>query len=207
MNTSTNMNGKSIQPGNKRMLLLQVGEEGVEVFAPLAKKGWVIIADDKSARFLRKLGVEYLSVEQIAGGFDAFSLNLLSSRLLAGILTSRDDEVAMRSLFNKGLDKIDMIVVSLPMGGDPMVEGGNSTLHSLVLAATQNIIGVTIVIDSEDYRDVVKEILSSGENSFETRTNLGVKVFYQLSSHYFSLANVAKFQLERGQPVFSPSVQ
>lgn len=187
----------------KRMLLLEVDEKGVAIFATLLKNGWVIIADGISAGYLRELGVEYIPVEQETGGSDFFSLNLLKKGILAGILSSRDDPKQMKSNLLQRIEKIDMVVASIPTYRNPSDKGFNTTLHALILRSTQNAQNVTLVIDPNDYSRVAKIILENGDTFPEMKLELASKACSHLASHCSSLGRVFNHQM-KGCPKLLP---
>ncbi len=187
----------------KRVLLLEIGRKGVEKFATLVKAGWIIIADEKSAVHIRKLGVEYISFEQVVGGSDIFSLNLLKDRILAGILSSRDNSRQMKANLLQRIEKIDMVVSSAPMSGDPNIEGFNTSLHALILSATRNEQGVTLVTDSNDYDVVVEMILKDGDTTPQMKMELVSKAYSSLAYHLASLSRIINYNL-KGRPKLLP---
>jgi AICAR transformylase/IMP cyclohydrolase PurH len=185
------------------MLLLGVDKGGVAKFATLVKKGWVIIADEKSAEHLQKLGVEYISVEQVAGGNDTFCLNLLDPRIMAGILSLRSDAVQMKSNLLRKIEKIDMVVASIPMRGNPDIEGFNTTAHALVARSAQNTQGLTLVVDSGDHDVIVEMIQKEGDTTPEMKKELVAKAYTHLASHFASLGRIINHQL-KGHPKLLP---
>jgi len=190
----------------KRKALISVSrKEGVVEFArELQGLGFEIISTGGTYGLLKESGVDAVKVSDITGFPEILDgrVKTLHPAIHAGILANRNnaDHMAQLALFN--IEPIDLVVVNLypfketvldedATMGDA-VENIDIGGPTLIRAAAKNWESVTVLVDPQDYPDVLDELRDSGSTSLSTRFRLAAKAFRHTAyydaviSSYFS---------------------
>ena len=190
----------------KRKALISVSrKEGVVEFArELQGLGFEIISTGGTYGLLKESGVDAVKVSDITGFPEILDgrVKTLHPAIHAGILANRNnaDHMAQLALFN--IEPIDLVVVNLYPFKETVLDE-NATMGdavenidiggpTLIRAAAKNWESVTVLVDPQDYPDVLDELRDSGSTSLSTRFRLAAKAFRHTAyydaviSSYFS---------------------
>lgn len=172
-----------------RALVSVHDKRGIVDFArALHEAGIELISTGGTARTLAEVGLPVTPVEQVTGFPEMLDgrVKTLHPKVHGGLLAVRENPAHMEAIAAHGIERIDMVVVSLypfeatVASGAPRAEcieqidiGGPSMLRS----AAKNHAAVTVVCDPADYARVLEEIRAHGDTLPETRAQLAAKVF------------------------------
>jgi len=101
-----------------------------------------------------------------------------------GILADRDDPGHQADMEKHGVAPIDLVVANLyPFGSDPSVDLIDIGGPAMVRAAAKNHAHVGVVVDPDDYEEVLEEIAGSSSLSNELRRRLARKAFAHTAAY------------------------
>ena len=155
-----------------------------------------ILSTGGTAKVLRDGGVSVTDISAYTGFPEMMDgrVKTLHPKVHGGLLGLRDNPEHVKVMAEHGIESIDLVVVNLyqfektvSKEGVTLEEaienidiGGPSMLRS----AAKNFKSVTVIVDPDDYGEVLKEMTSSkGETLLSTRLRLARKVF-QLTHEY-----------------------
>lgn len=189
----------------KRALISVSDKKGILEFAKqLAKLGIEIISTGGTAKVLRDSGLSIKDVSEVTGFPECLDgrVKTLHPLIHGGILAIRDKKEHIETLSKLNISTIDMVIVNLYpfketiLKDDVILEkaienidiGGPTMLRS----AAKNYNDVTVIVDPNDYGDIILEIIEKGATKIGTRQKLATKVF-EHTCHYDTLiANYLK---------------
>lgn len=197
----------------KRRALISVWDkEGIVDFAKeLVKLDWEIISTGGTKKALQEAGLKVIDVENITGFPEAFDgrVKTLHPMIHGGILHVRDNEKHLETLKKLDIKPIDMIVNNLypfketvqkeGVSHEEIIENIDIGGPSMIRAAAKNYKYVTVIVDPNDYEEVLGELKAKGETTINTRRRLAGKVFEHTSqydtliSNYFNNLDNNKF--------------
>jgi phosphoribosylaminoimidazolecarboxamide formyltransferase/IMP cyclohydrolase len=178
-----------------KLALISVSDKrGLGRLAPeLERLGWQIISTGGTARALRNAGCEVLEVADYTGFPEILDgrVKTLHPKVFSGILAAPNPEHE-KELAEVGIPTLDLVVVNLypfretvdrdGVTLDEAVEQIDIGGPSLLRAAAKNHARVTVLVDPEDYPQVLED-LSSGGVDAETRGQLAVKAFRHTAAY------------------------
>jgi phosphoribosylaminoimidazolecarboxamide formyltransferase/IMP cyclohydrolase len=182
------------EPGDVRVrrALLSVSDKaGIVDFARgLSELGVELVSTGGTARALADAGIETRAIEDFTGFPEMMDgrVKTLHPRLYAGLLARRDDESHLRATSEQGIEQVDLVCVNLyPFertiaGGDASeaeaIENIDIGGPTMIRAAAKNQAFAAVVVDPEDYGDVLGELRESqGRLTLERRKQLAAKAF------------------------------
>ena len=174
----------------KRALISVSDKSGIEEFARfLVEHGITILSTGGTAKLLNEKKIPCTEVSKITEFPECLDgrVKTLHPRIHGGILAIRENKEHMQRIEDLGIDTIDLVVVNLYPFKEtvqkPNVEfqecvenidiGGPSMLR----AAAKNHQDVTVVTDPADYAQIMRQIDSAGDTTYQTRFYLAGKVF------------------------------
>ena len=180
----------------KRVLISVSNKIGLIDFAKeLIKLDYEIISTGGTKKTLASAGIKTKSISEITNFPEIMDgrVKTLHPNVHAALLCVRDNEEHMKALEDNKIELIDMIVVNLYPFKDTLLKkdveheelienidiGGPSMLRS----AAKNYKFVTVIVDPEDYDDVIAEIKTLKNTSLKTREYLAAKVFRHSASY------------------------
>ena len=116
----------------------------------------------------------------------------------AGILAIRDNEEHMKTIKERNIETIDMIIVNLypffekvreDLSFEEKVEFIDIGGPTMLRAAAKNFQDVVVISNKDDYKKVMDEIEENGEVSYKTKKLLAGKVFNLMSAYDAAIAN------------------
>ncbi len=182
------------EPGDVRVrrALLSVSDKtGIVDFARgLAGLGVELVSTGGTARALADAGIEARAIEDFTGFPEMMDgrVKTLHPRLYAGLLARRDDEAHLRAASEQGIEQVDLVCVNLYPFERTIARGDASEGEAIenidiggptmIRAAAKNQAFAAVLVDPEDYGDVLGELRESqGRLTLERRKELAAKAF------------------------------
>ncbi len=172
-----------------RALISVSDKTGIIEFArQLNALGWELVASGGTGAALEASGVSVTSVERITGQVELLSgrVKTLHPAIHSGIL-ARDTDADLAQLAEHGFAPISLVVCNLypfsetaqapDISEEEAIEQIDIGGVTLLRAAAKNFARVTVVCDSSDYGEVLKELRADGVTSRQLRRALAVKAF------------------------------
>ena len=186
----------------KRALISVYDKTGISEFVKeLVELGYEIISTGGTKKVLESEGISCLSVEDITHFPEMLDgrVKTLHPMIHGGLLAKRDNKQHMETIAQHEISLIDLVCVNLypfeatiaqpDVTQEEAIEqiyiGGPSMLRS----AAKNFASVTVLVDSQDYELVVKELKTNNDTTLETRQYLASKVYQTTSSYDAAIAN------------------
>ena len=190
---------KSVTPV-KRALVSVHDKTGVaELARGLADAGVRVVSTGGTAAHLKEAEVDVSLVEDETGFPEILGgrVKTLHPKIFGGVLadSTRDDHA--RDMEAQGVEAFDLVVVNLypfeetvarraPRGETiEMIDVGGT---ALIRAAAKNHARVAVVVDPEDYEEVLEEIRSTGGTRLETREKLAGRAFARTAAYDAAIA-------------------
>jgi len=161
----------------------------VELAKELKELGFEIISTGGTYNLLKESGVEAVQVSDITGFPEILDgrVKTLHPFVHAGILANRNNPEHVAQLVLFGIEPIDLVVVNLYPFKETVLDE-NATMGdaienidiggpTLIRAAAKNWESVTVLVDPQDYEQVIDELRDSGSTSLKTRFYLAAKAF------------------------------
>jgi phosphoribosylaminoimidazolecarboxamide formyltransferase/IMP cyclohydrolase len=205
------------QPGEVRVrrALLSVSDKaGIVDFASgLTGLGVEIVSTGGTAAALTEAGIAVRSIDDFTGFPEMMDgrVKTLHPRLDAGLLARRDDDGHLRASAQQGIEQIDLVCVNLyPFErtiarGDASEEEAIENIDiggpTMIRAAAKNQAFAAVVVDPEDYGDVLGELEASGGRlSLERRRQLAAKAFACTARYDVAISTWFAARTETGFP-------
>lgn len=172
----------------------------LELAGFLRKKEVEILSTGGTYKFLKDNGIPVTEVSDVTGFEEILDgrVKTLHPIIHAGILAIRDNKEHMETIKKKNITPIDMVVVNLYPFFDKVKEdltfeekvefidiGGPTMLR----ASAKNFQDVIVLTDVKDYSNIINEIETVGDVSFNTRRTLAGKVFNLMSAYDGAISN------------------
>ena len=191
-----------------RALISVSDKNGIVDFArSLSERGVEILSTGGTARLLDEQGIPVVEVSEYTGFPEMMDgrVKTLHPKIHGGILGRRGtDNLIMEE---HGIQPIDMIVVNLypfeQTVANPDCDLGTAIENidiggpTMLRAAAKNNADVTVIVDSDDYKQVLKEMdKNNGSVTAATRFDLAVKTFEHTANYDGAIANYLGARLE-----------
>ena len=184
----------------KRAIISVSDKSGiVEMARGLEKAGYEIISTGGTARELKNANINVTLISEVTKFPEILDgrVKTLHPIIFGGLLAQSDKPEHRKQLKEQNIMPIQVIVVNLypfektvlqeDVSLEEAIENIDIGGPSLLRAAAKNYRDVTVVIDPDDYKLVLEELLGpEGNISLATRKKMAVKVF-QHTSYYDSL--------------------
>ncbi len=195
----------------KRALISVFNKNGVLKLAKfLSEKGVEILSTGGTYKHLKENGIPVIEVSDVTG-FDEIldgRVKTLHPKIHGGILAIRNNEEHMKTLKEKGITPIDMVVVNLYPFFDKVdsdisfqekVEFIDIGGPTMIRAAAKNFQDVVVLTDVNDYDDVIDQIEKTGDVAYDTKKKLAGKVFNLMAAYDGA---ISRFLLEDKYPEY-----
>ncbi len=178
----------------KRALLSVSDKTGLIDFATLLVNefNYELLSTGGTAKAIRDAGLPVTDVSDYTQAPELFEgrVKTLHPKVHGGLLYKRDDNTHVTAALEHSIDPIDLVVVNLYPFKETIAKpdctleqaienidiGGPSMLRS----AAKNHSHVTVIIDTDDYEQVITELKANqGETTLGLRQALAVKVYHQ----------------------------
>ncbi|MCY4151894.1 MAG: bifunctional phosphoribosylaminoimidazolecarboxamide formyltransferase/IMP cyclohydrolase [Aestuariivita sp.] len=168
--TSTKRDAKT-DPYPVRRALISVHDKSglVELGRALVSRGIEILSTGGTAKILREANLNPREIAELTGIAEMMDgrVKTLHPAVHAGILGIRDNQAHMQALQDEGFSEIDLVIVNLypferivEQGSDynTCVENIDIGGPAMIRAAAKNHAFVTVVVDVDDYDDLLREL-------------------------------------------------
>ena len=185
----------------KRALVSVFDKEGILEFSNfLQNKGVEIISTGGTYKYLKDNGVNVVEVNEVTNFPEMLDgrVKTLHPIIHAGILAIRDNDEHMKTIRERNIDPIDIVIVNLypffqkvkeDLSFDEKVEFIDIGGPTMLRAAAKNFKDVVVISDKEDYKAVIEEISENGDVSVKLRKKLAGKVFNLMSAYDAAISN------------------
>ena len=183
-----------------RALIAVYDKTGVVDFArELEQLDWEIVSTGGTAKLLDEAGINVHPVETITGQPEILDgrVKTLHPAIHAGILARRDLESHANTLQEHGFQHIDLVACNLypfkqtvtqeNVTTETAIENIDIGGPTMIRAAAKNFSAVSVVIDPEDYPDIISR-LKDGTLKSEHRQHLAWKAFQHVASYDSTVA-------------------
>ena len=165
----------------------------------LIEIGFEIVSTGGTANVLKEAGIPVTLISEVSGFPEILDgrVKTLHPLVFGGLLARTDEPTHQKQINEQGIIPIQVVIVNLyPF--EATISRNTVTLEeaienidiggpSLLRAAAKNYQDVTVIVDPNDYKTVLNELVdSAGTPSLETRAHLATKVF-QHTAYYDSL--------------------
>jgi phosphoribosylaminoimidazolecarboxamide formyltransferase/IMP cyclohydrolase len=193
----------------RRALLSVSDKTGIVDFGrALAERGWSLLSTGGTARALRDAGLEVTEVAEVTGHPEMMDgrVKTLHPAIHGGLLARRDTPSDLEELEAQGYGPIDLVAVNLYPFRETVAQPGVTLRQAMgkvdiggptmIRAAAKNHEGVFVVVDPEDYGEVLSALdapdaEAAGE---QLRRRLAAKVFRHISSYDRAVADYLERQ-------------
>jgi phosphoribosylaminoimidazolecarboxamide formyltransferase / IMP cyclohydrolase len=185
----------------KRALVSVFDKEGILEFSNfLQNKGVEVISTGGTYKYLKDNGVNVVEVNEVTNFPEMLDgrVKTLHPIIHAGILAIRDNDEHMKTIRERNIDPIDIVIVNLypffqkvkeDLSFDEKVEFIDIGGPTMLRAAAKNFKDVVVISDKEDYKAVMEEISENGDVSVKLRKKLAGKVFNLMSAYDAAISN------------------
>jgi phosphoribosylaminoimidazolecarboxamide formyltransferase/IMP cyclohydrolase len=187
----------------RRALLSVSDKHGIAEFARgLSELGVELLSTGGTARELTRAGVQARSIEDFSGFPEIMDgrVKTLVPQLYAALLARRDEPEHLRDASEQGIEQVDLVCVNLYPFEQTVAREGASEAEivenidiggpTMIRAAAKNSDFAAVVVDPDDYANVLDELRSSDcRLTLATRTNLAAKAFARTARYDAAIAN------------------
>ncbi len=162
----------------------------------LADAGWRILSTGGTAQHLRDADVPVTPVSDVTGFPEIMDgrVKTLHPKIHGGILANRDVDAHHEAMHDHDIPAIDLVVVNLypfeqtiaqeGVTLDEAIEQIDIGGPTMVRASAKNFAAVTIVVDPDDYTDIIHGLKDGGIfPTLDTRRQLALKAFEHTASY------------------------
>ncbi|MDQ0340127.1 phosphoribosylaminoimidazolecarboxamide formyltransferase/IMP cyclohydrolase [Caldalkalibacillus uzonensis] len=197
----------------QRALISVSDKTGLVPFAQaLALRGIEIISTGGTARMLSEAGIKVTPISAVTGFPEILDgrVKTLHPRIHSGLLAVRDNEHHTAQLEEHDIAPIDLVVVNLypfaqtiakpDVTFEDAIENIDIGGPSMVRAAAKNHAYVTVVVDHEDYGEIIRQLEEGGAIEEETRRRLAAKAFRHTAAYDALIAGYLSEQVNERTP-------
>lgn len=161
----------------------------------LVDNGYEIVSTGGTKRVLDEAGISTISIEDVTHFPEILDgrVKTLNPYVHGGLLARRELPEHMATLEKLNITPIDLVCVNLYPFKETIeqpdvkladaIENIDIGGPSMVRSAAKNYRDVTIVVDQDDYDQVLAEIKADGDTSLATRTKLAAKAFRHTAAY------------------------
>lgn len=187
--------------------LISVSDKtGVVEFAQaLAQRGANLLSTGGTAKLLREAGLKVTEVAEYTGSPEILDgrVKTLHPKIHGGLLGRRDNAEHQETMADYGIEAIDLLVVNLYPFRETIANdqclfadaienidiGGPAMLRAAAKNHGNEAGGVTVIIDPQDYDEVLRELDEQGQTSYGLRLRLATKVYAHTASYDGAIAS------------------
>ena len=185
----------------KRALISVFDKTGILDFSKfLAENGVEVISTGGTYKHLKENGVAVTEVNEVTNFPEMLDgrVKTLHPIIHAGILAIRDNEEHMKTIKERNIETIDMVIVNLypffekvreDLSFEEKVEFIDIGGPTMLRAAAKNFQDVVVISEASDYEAVMAEIKETGDVSYKLRKKLAGKVFNLMSAYDAAISN------------------
>ncbi|WP_211748119.1 bifunctional phosphoribosylaminoimidazolecarboxamide formyltransferase/IMP cyclohydrolase [Paenibacillus sp. Marseille-Q4541] len=180
----------------KRALVSVSDKTGIVDFCrELSNLGVEIISTGGTSSLLSKEGIPVIGISDVTGFPEIMDgrVKTLHPAVHSGLLAVRDNAEHQQQMKDLGLDYIDLVVVNLypfqetiakpDVSYEDAIENIDIGGPTMLRSAAKNHAFVSVVVDANDYSQVLTEVREQGDTSLATRKQLAAKVFRHTAAY------------------------
>jgi phosphoribosylaminoimidazolecarboxamide formyltransferase/IMP cyclohydrolase len=191
--------------GNKvpiKRALLSVFDKGgmVEFAGELARLGIELVSTGGTANMIAAAGVGVQDISELTGFPEMMDgrVKTLHPKVHGGLLAVRDDAGHKASMDEHGIGAIDLVVVNLYPFEATIAKNASyaETIENIdiggpamIRSAAKNHAYVTVVVDPNDYEQVLENIRQTGGVPYELRQKLAAKAYARTAAYDSVISN------------------
>ena len=185
----------------KRALLSVFDKTGMEDFAKeLARLGVDLVSTGGTSRLIAGTGAAVRDISDLTGFPEMMDgrVKTLHPKVHGGLLAVRDNPTHKASMDEHAIGAIDLVVVNLyPFEAtiaknasyDETIENIDIGGPAMIRSAAKNHAYVTVVVDPNDYAQVLEAIRQQGGVPFEMRQKLAAKAYARTAAYDATISN------------------
>src|SRR5436190_9288418 len=194
------MSSPSIIP-IKRALLSVFDKSGMEDFAKeLARLGVDLVSTGGTSKLIASTGAAVRDISDLTGFPEMMDgrVKTLHPKVHGGLLAVRDNPTHKASMDEHAIGAIDLVVVNLyPFEAtiaknasyDETIENIDIGGPAMIRSAAKNHAYVTVVVDPNDYEQVLEAIRQHGGVPYEVRQKLAAKAYARTAAYDSTISN------------------
>lgn len=180
----------------KRALISVSDKTGLIDFAKeLVGLGYEIISTGGTKKALEAEGISTIGISEITNFPEIMDgrVKTLHPNVHGALLCVRDNPDHVKQLEELNIDYIDMVVVNLypfkatimkdGVSHEEIIENIDIGGPSMLRSASKNYASIPVVVDPNDYSQIIKELKENGETCLVTREFLAAKVFRHTAAY------------------------
>lgn len=197
----------------KRALISVSNKEGIVAFAKaLVTLGYEIISTGGTKKTLDENGIPTIQIQDVTGFPEIMDgrVKTLHPNVHAALLCVRDNQEHIDQLETLHIDFIDLVCVNLypfketvakqGVSHEEIIENIDIGGPSMLRSAAKNYKFIPVLVDPNDYPQVLSELQNNKETSLSTRTMLAAKVFRHTASYDAVIAEYMTRQTDEKFP-------
>ena len=205
---------KSSHKPISRALISVSDKAGIVDFAKaLVAQEIEIISTGGTAKMLTQAGIDCLDVSELTGFPEMMGgrVKTLHPMVHGGLLAIRDNKTHTDAMRDHGIKEIDLLVVNLYPFEETLREGGayeacieNIDIGgpAMIRAAAKNHQDVTVIVDPEDYANVLDSLQTHQGTQLVLRQRLAQKAYARTAAYDAEISNWMATELEVETPAF-----
>lgn len=180
----------------KRALISVSDKTGLVEFAKeLVGLGYEIISTGGTKKALEAEGISTIGISEITNFPEIMDgrVKTLHPNVHGALLCVRDNPEHVKQLKELNIDYIDMVVVNLypfkatlmkdGVSHEEIIENIDIGGPSMLRSASKNYASIPVIVDPNDYSQIIKELKENGETCPVTREFLAAKVFRHTAAY------------------------
>lgn len=180
----------------KRALVSVSDKTGLtELVQNLVNLDWEVISTGGTYHVLQQAGLPVVNISDVTGFPEILDgrVKTLHPNIHSGILARRDDEHHVKQLNELDLQFIDLVVVNLypfqetvarpDVSWEEAIENIDIGGPSMLRAAAKNHHDVTVIVDADDYTELIRQLREKSDTTLAWRKALAAKVFRHTAAY------------------------
>ncbi|GLC90437.1 bifunctional phosphoribosylaminoimidazolecarboxamide formyltransferase/IMP cyclohydrolase [Lysinibacillus piscis] len=186
----------------KRALISVSNKDGILEFAKeLVALGYEILSTGGTKKMLQDNDVAVTAVDEVTKFPEILDgrVKTLNPMIHGGLLGKFDDAAHQAQMTEHGIEPIEIVCVNLypfvetiskpNVTWDDAIENIDIGGPTMLRSAAKNHQYVTVIVDSDDYANVLEELKAHGATTIETRRKLAAKVFRHTAAYDSYISN------------------
>lgn len=186
----------------KRALISVSNKEGILEFAKeLAALDYEILSTGGTKKMLQENNVPVTAVDEVTKFPEILDgrVKTLNPLIHGGLLGKFDDPSHQAQMTEHGIEPIEIVCVNLypfvetiskpDVTGDDAIENIDIGGPTMLRSAAKNHQYVTVIVDANDYAQVLEELKADGSTTLATRKRLAAKVFRHTAAYDSYISN------------------
>ncbi len=198
-----------------RALISVSNKDGLVAFAEeLVNLGWEILSTSGTMKVLKEAGLPVIQVSDVTNFPEICEgrVKTLHPKIHGALLARRDEPSDMQELKDNSIETIDLVCVNLypfkqtiareNVSMDQAIENIDIGGPSMLRSAAKNWKSVTVLVNPEDYSQVLAELKEEGQTSEATRLSLSAKAYTHTAEYDMAIAHYMRGQAKLPEKLF-----